>query len=117
MANPTESALGSTAADALSGTTSPNAQFIHCTIDDEIYYTEDFEKEAIMDAFGPVMLSLQNTLGVSPSLTVTVAVVSPVISISGGCPAWNVTADSRPRVSLMDWRIKPLSNEMWRCRE
>lgn len=47
MSNPTESALGSTAADALSGTTNAGTGAIHCTIDDEIYYTEDFEKEAI----------------------------------------------------------------------
>lgn len=47
MANPTESALGSAAADALSGTTDASTGAIHCTIGDSTYYTEDLEKEAI----------------------------------------------------------------------
>lgn len=70
MANPTESALGSTAADALSGTTSANAQFIYCTIDDEIYYTEDYEKEAIADR----ILGLANQLRVVKDAALTYGV-------------------------------------------
>ena len=52
MANPTESALGSTAADALSGTTATNSQFIFCTIGDSTYYTEWYELMAILDRIG-----------------------------------------------------------------
>jgi len=49
MANPTESALGSTDADALSGTTSTLIQMILCTIADSTYYTEWYELMAILD--------------------------------------------------------------------
>ena len=49
MANPTEEALGSTAADALSGTTSSLIQMILCTIADSTYYTEWYELMAILD--------------------------------------------------------------------
>lgn len=47
MANPTESALGSSAADALSGTTDTNTGAVYNTIGDSTYYTEAYEKEAI----------------------------------------------------------------------
>jgi len=49
MANPVESALGSTDADALSGTTAANTQIIYCTVADSTYYTEWYELMAILD--------------------------------------------------------------------
>jgi len=47
MADPTELALTSAQAAALSGTTETNTGTIFCTIGDAEYYTEDYSKEAI----------------------------------------------------------------------
>lgn len=60
MANPVESALGSTAADALSGTTDTNTGRIYNTIGDSTYYTEHYEHEVIANR----MLALANQLRV-----------------------------------------------------
>jgi hypothetical protein len=60
MANPTESALGSSAADALSGTTDPNTGRIYNTIGDSTYYTEHYEHEVIANR----VLALANELRV-----------------------------------------------------
>ena len=47
MANPTETALSSSAAAALSGTTDSGTGAAFCTIGEAEYYTSDFRKEAI----------------------------------------------------------------------
>jgi len=47
MANPTETALGTSAAAALSGTTDSDTGTAYCTIGQAEYYTSDFRKEAI----------------------------------------------------------------------
>jgi len=47
MANPTETALGTSAAAALSGTTDSGTGTAFCTIGQAEYYTSDFRKEAI----------------------------------------------------------------------
>ena len=47
MANPTETALGTSAAAALSGTTDSGTGAAFCTIGQAEYYTSDFRKEAI----------------------------------------------------------------------
>jgi len=47
MANPTETALGTSAAAALSGTTDSGTGAAYCTIGEAEYYTTDFRKEAI----------------------------------------------------------------------
>lgn len=47
MANPTETALGTSAAAALSGTTDSDTGAAFCTIGEAEYYTSDFRKEAI----------------------------------------------------------------------
>lgn len=72
MADPTELALGATAADALSGTASANAQFIYCTIADSTYYTEWYELMAIADR----ALALPNSLRVVKDAALTYGVMS-----------------------------------------
>ncbi|MDP6546119.1 MAG: hypothetical protein QGH60_19235 [Phycisphaerae bacterium] len=47
MANPTETALSTSAAAALSGTSDSGTGAEHCTIGQAEYYTSDFRKEAI----------------------------------------------------------------------
>lgn len=70
MANPTESALGATAADALSGTTDTNTGRIYNTIGDSTYYTEHYEHEVIANR----ILALANELRVVKDGTLTYGV-------------------------------------------
>ncbi|MCK4276690.1 MAG: hypothetical protein KAX78_09255, partial [Phycisphaerae bacterium] len=70
MANPTESALGSSAADALSGTTDPNTGRIYNTIGDSTYYTEHYEHEVIANR----VLALANELRVVKDAALTYGV-------------------------------------------
>lgn len=70
MANPTESALGSTAADALSGTADSNTGRIYNTIGDSTYYTEHYEHEVIANR----ILALANELRVVKDAALTYGV-------------------------------------------
>jgi len=90
MANPTEEALGSTAANALSGTTSANTQFVYCTIGDSTYYTEDLEKEAILDR----AVALSNALRVVKDGDLTYGVFAGKFSHGGATVTYAGSAEN-----------------------
>lgn len=76
MADPTESALSTADADALSGTTDSGTGTIFCTIADSTYYTEDFQKEVINNR----ILAGANELRVVKDGTLTYGVFSGVFT-------------------------------------
>ena len=70
MENPTEQALSTSDADALSGTTDAGTGAIYCTIAASSYYTADYRKEAIWNR----ILALPNQLRVVKDGTLTCGV-------------------------------------------